>query len=64
MTNLLPVLNIGDELYSPICGKCTVVSLDSDEHFCITVRTPYGGDFSFDQWGRFALCGECLLFAR
>lgn len=64
MKNLLPVLNIGDKLYSPVCGNCTVVSLDSDEYFCITVRTPYGGYFSFDKFGRFALCGECLLSLR
>lgn len=64
MINFLPILNIGDKLYSPICGNCTVVSLDADEHFCITVRTPYGADFSFDKWGRYALCGECLLSIR
>ena len=51
MTDLLHSLRVGDELYSPICGVCKVVALDSDEIFCITVRTPYGTDFDFDRFG-------------
>lgn len=62
MENLLYTLNIGDELYSPICGTCKVITLDYDEIFCITVRTPYGADFNFDCFGRFALGGTPLLF--
>lgn len=62
MVNLLKILNIGDELYSPICGDCKVIALDSDEVYCITVRTPYGGDFDFDRYGRFAVNGIPLLF--
>jgi len=62
MIDLLNVLKIGDELYSPICGNCKVVAMDSDEVYCITVRTPYGADFDFDKHGRFAIGGECLLF--
>jgi hypothetical protein len=64
MLDLLPILNIGDELYSPICGDCKVVALDSDEIFCITVRTPYGSDFDFDRHGRFAVNGIPLLFVK
>jgi hypothetical protein len=64
MLDLLPILNIGDELYSPICGDCKVVALDIDEIFCITVRTPYGSDFDFDRHGRFAVNGIPLLFIK
>lgn len=60
--DLLHLLRIGDELYSPICGACKVVEVNEDEIFCITVRTPYGADFSFDKNGRFALGGETTLF--
>lgn len=62
MVDLLHTLQIGDEMYSPICGECKVVALDSDEVYCITVRTPYGTDFDFDRFGRFALAGKPLLF--
>ena len=62
--DILHTLRIGDELYSPICGYCTVVELSTDEIFCITVRTPYGADFSFDKHGRYALGGERLLFKK
>ena len=33
MVDLLYILNIGDKLYSPICGKCKVIALDSEEIF-------------------------------
>ena len=62
MKNLLKELRIGDQLYSPLCGKCRVISLEEDEIFGITVRTPYLADFSFDRYGRYALCGAPLLF--
>jgi hypothetical protein len=62
MEDLLYILNIGDELYSPICGKCIVVALDSEEIFCITVKNRFGATFEFDRYGKFALGGECLLF--
>lgn len=62
--DLLHTLQIGDELYSPICGACKVVELNEDEIFCITVRTPYGADFAFDKKGKFALGGESLLFTK
>lgn len=64
MTDLLHSLRVGDELYSPICGVCKVVALDSDEIFCITVRTPYGTDFDFDRFGRYAVGGTTLLFRK
>ena len=64
MTDLLHSLMVGDELYSPICGICKVVALDSDEIFCITVRTPYGTDFDFDRFGRYAVGGTTLLFRK
>ena len=54
MQDLLHTLHIGDVLYSPICGYCEVVALDSDEIYCITVRSAYGTDFEFDRYGRFA----------
>jgi len=62
MQDLLHSLNIGDRLYCPICGDCEVVALDSNEVYCITVRTPYGGEFDFDHLGRFAPAGDVLLF--
>ena len=64
MTDLLHSLRVGDERYSPICGVCKVVALDSDEIFCITVRTPYGADFDFDRFGRYAVGGTPLLFIK
>lgn len=62
MKSLLEVLHIGDQVYSPIFGCGSVVALDTDEVYCITVRTPYGADFDFDKHGRFALGGQRLLF--
>jgi hypothetical protein len=62
MVDLLYILNIGDNLYSPICGKCKVIALDSEEIFCITVVNLFGATFEFDRYGRFALGGEPLLF--
>lgn len=62
MIDLLYILNIGDKLYSPICGKCKVTALDSEEIFCITVVNLFGATFEFDRYGRFALGGEPLLF--
>lgn len=59
--NLLENLHIGDTVYSPIFGYGVVVSLDKDEIYGITVRTPYKTDFEFDKYGRFALGGEPLL---
>ena len=64
MVNLLNMLNIGDTMYSPICGDCQVVALDADEVYCITVRTSYGSDFDFDRYGRFAIGGQPLLFFK
>ena len=64
MQDLLHTLCIGDVLYSPICGDCEVVALDSDEIYCITVRSAYGTDFEFDRYGRFAPCGDVLLFTH
>lgn len=62
MIDLLHLLHVGDKLYSPICGECKVIALDSEEIYCITVQTPYKGRFDFDRYGRFALNGEVLLF--
>lgn len=62
MEDLLHKLYIGQKLYSPICGKCEVVTLDSTEVYCITVKTPYLSEFDFDMYGRFAVGGETLLF--
>jgi hypothetical protein len=61
MVNLLSRLHIGDTVYSPIFGSGIIVCLDADELYCITVRTPYGADFEFDRYGRFALGGVKLL---
>ena len=62
MADLLHQLKIGDVVYSPICGKAKIVALDADEVYCITIRTPYGADFDFDKYGRFALGGLPLLY--
>lgn len=62
MNDLLYTLNIGDKLYSPICGKCKVIALDSEEIFCITVINSFGAKFEFDRYGRFALGGEPILY--
>lgn len=64
MKDLLCLLNIGDEVYSPVCGKCEVVVLDKNEIYCITVKTPYGAHFDFDRWGRCAPSGEVLLITN
>lgn len=61
-TNLLRTLNIGDMMFSPVCGDCVVIALDMDEYWCITVRSSYGSEFSFDKHGRMAIGGQPLLF--
>lgn len=62
MVNLLKILHAGDTVYSPLCGECKVISIDMDEQYSITVRTPYMNDFTFDKYGRFAVGGQPVLF--
>jgi len=64
MEDLLHKLHIGDILYSPLCGKCTVAALDADEVYCITVKTPYLSEYSFDMYGRYAVGGEPILYCN
>ena len=52
----------GTKLYSPICGECQFISLDDDAEYPINVQAEDKHFYCFTETGRYAICGECLLF--
>lgn len=62
---LLKDCNPGTELFSPMCGKCTLeFILPESEVWCIVTKDVDGKRRTFDAQGRYVICsaGECVLF--
>lgn len=51
----------GDELYSPICGVCKLVTIDESHECCILVEAE-GATYCFTADGKVTDSGECVLF--